>query len=270
MQSVAIPQNWERAVSYGDGFFETVLVVDGKAPLWAFHRARLIDAAKRLRMDCDIVTIENSFQQCAKQQSLAVVKIIVARSGGQRGYSPANTNYSVSIKAYPAPQFSQQRITQGLRLHLCRQRVAHNPALAGIKHLSRLEQVLATGELNKSLYDDGLMLDTQGSVIEGISSNVFVLQKNTLLTPNLKSCGVAGVMRAFVLQQLAADIGMAVEETRLTLQDCLNAEGMFLCNSVIGIVPVQSIGVSKIALHTETVTKIWQKLSMLGYARLYG
>lgn len=269
VHTVAIPQDWERAVAYGDGFFESIFVVDGKAPLWSLHRARLIDAVKRLRINCDINTIEDNFQQCSNQQSLAIVKIIVARAGGQRGYSPTNTDYSVSIKAYPAPQFSQQRIAQGLRLHLCRQCLSHNAALAGIKHLNRLEQVLAADELNKTLYDEGLMLDVQGSVIEGISSNLLVLQKNTLVTPSLKNCGVAGVMRAFILQKLAVEMGIAVEETRLTLQDCLNAEGMFICNSVIGVLPVQSIGISPVVQHTETTVRIWQTLSSLGYARLY-
>ncbi len=269
VHTVAIPQDWERAVAYGDGFFESIFVVDGKAPLWAFHRARLIDTAGRLHIRCDINAIEKAFENCAAQQILAVIKIIVARTSGQRGYASANTNCSLSIKAYPAPQFSQQRIAHGLRLQLCRQRLSHNPALAGIKHLNRLEQVLAADELNKALYDEGLMLDVHGSVIEGISSNLFILQKNTLVTPSLKNCGVAGVMRAFVLQKLATEMGIAVEETRLTLQDCINAGGIFICNSVMGVLPVQSIGVSPVVQHTETTVRIWQTLSSLGYARLY-
>ncbi|HNI38252.1 MAG TPA: aminotransferase class IV, partial [Pseudomonadales bacterium] len=119
------------------------------------------------------------------------------------------------------------------------------------------------------LYDEGLMLDESGCVIEGVSSNIFILRNNTLLTPRLDHCGVAGVMRAAVMQQFSAQIALPVQETRLTLNDCLSADGMFICNSVIGIVPVQSIGVSQIPVHREVTTQCWQVLSSLGYARLY-
>jgi 4-amino-4-deoxychorismate lyase len=176
---------------------------------------------------------------------------------------------TVSIKVYSIPQFSQQRLTQGIRLHICRQRLSYHPVLAGIKHLNRLEQVMAADERNEELAEDGLMLDESGSVIECVSSNVFILQGKTLLTPSLHHCGVAGVMRAVVMQQFAKQAELAVAETRLTLNDCLAADGLFICNSVIGIVPVQSIGVSAVNVANEITTRFWQALSSLGYARLY-
>lgn len=268
--TAAIPIAWERAIAYGDGFFETVLVIDGSAALWSFHRTRLAETAKRLAVRCDISSIEKDFFACAKQHNNAVIKIIVARAGGQRGYcSQRASDVTVNINAYPMPQFSQQRLTQGIRLHVCHQRLSHNSALAGIKHLNRLEQVVAANERNEQMADEGLMLDETGSVVEGVSSNVFILQEKKLLTPNLHRCGVAGVMRAAVMQQLSKQINLAVEERRLTLNDCLAADGMFICNSVIGIVPVQAIGVSAVNIATEITACFWQILSSLGYARLY-
>jgi len=268
--SAAIPAAWERAIAYGDGFFETVLVIDGSAALWTLHLARLAETAKRLNIHCDIAAVERDFVACVKQHNNAVIKIIIARAGGHRGYrAQTATNSTLSIKAYPIPQFSQQRLTQGIRLHVCHQRLSHNPALAGIKHLNRLEQVVAANERNEQLADEGLLLDETGSVIEGVSSNVFVLREKTLLTPSLHHCGVAGVMRAAVMQQLANQIHLAVEERRLTLNDCLAADGMFICNSVIGIVPVQTIGVSSVNMAKEITARFWQALSSLGYARLY-
>lgn len=268
--AAAIPNAWERAIAYGDGFFETILVIDGAAPLWAFHRARLTEAAKRLQINCDIAAIEKDFFACTMQHHNAVIKTVIARASGQRGYrAQTATDVTVSIKAHPIPQFSKQRLTQGVKLHVCRQRLATNTALAGIKHLNRLEQVLAADECDALLYDEGLMLDESGSVIEGVSSNIFILRNNTLLTPRLDHCGVAGVMRAAVMQQFFAQIALPVQETRLTLNDCLSADGMFICNSVIGIVPVQSIGVSQIPVQQEITAQCWQMLSSLGYARLY-
>ncbi|HNN87094.1 MAG TPA: aminodeoxychorismate lyase [Pseudomonadales bacterium] len=268
--AAAIPTSWERAIASGDGFFETILVVDGAASLWAFHRTRLTESAKRLQIHCDIAALEKDFLACAMQHNNAVIKIVIARAGGQRGYRAQTAqDVTVSIKAYPAPQFSKQQLTQGVRLHVCRQKLAVNTALAGIKHLNRLEQVLAADERDALLYDEGLMLDESGCVIEGVSSNIFILRNNTLLTPRLDHCGVAGVMRAAVMQQFSAQIALPVQETRLTLNDCLSADGMFICNSVIGIVPVQSIGVSQIPVHREVTTQCWQVLSSLGYARLY-
>lgn len=268
--AAAIPMPWERAIAYGDGFFETILVIDSSSPLWNFHRARLCETVKRLQICCDIAAIEADFFACANQYRNAVIKIIVARSGGQRGYrSQTATDVAVSIKAHPIPQFPQQRLTQGVRLQVCQQRLSSNTALAGIKHLNRLEQVLAADERNEQWHQEGLMLDETGSVIEGISSNLFILRNNALFTPRLNQCGVAGVMRAAVMQKFAAHIGLPVKESRLTLNDCLSADGMFICNSIIGVVPVCAIGVSQIKMNTKMTEQFWQMLSPLGYARLY-
>lgn len=268
--AAAIPNAWERAVSYGDGFFETILVIDGAVPLWAFHRARLTESAKRLNINCNIAAIEKDFFACAMQHHNAVIKIVIARAGSQRGYrAQTATNVTVSIKAHLLPQFSQQRLTQGVGLQLCQQRLSSNPALAGIKHLNRLEQVLAANERDEQLYQEGLMLDESGSVVEGVSSNVFILRDKILLTPKLNHCGVAGVMRAAVMQQFSAQMALPVQEMRLTLNDCLAADAMFICNSVIGIVPVRAIGVSKIKMNLKMTEQFWQQLSALGYTRLY-
>ena len=268
--TAAIPTAWERAIAYGDGFFETVLVIDGSAALWSFHRKRLDETAKRLNIRCDILSIEHDFFSCAQQHQHAVIKITVARTGGQRGYrAQTPSDVVVNIHAYPIPAFPQQRLTEGVRLHVCRQRLAHNSVLAGIKHLNRLEQVLAASERNDQVADEGLMLDQTGSVIEGVSSNIFILKGKKLCTPLLNNCGVAGVMRAAIIQHFSESTDLHIIETRITLQDCLSADGMFICNSIIGIVPVQSIGVCRLPVHAEISTRLLKMTSSLGYARLY-
>lgn len=265
-----IPPSWNRAVAYGDGLFETILVLDGVAPLWNFHRARLQQSIQRLNIYCDINELETSFLSFATQHPNALIKIIIARSGGSRGYSAKQSDdCAIQLKTFPLPHYARTKITDGVRLHVCRQRLSHNPGLAGIKHLNRLEQVMAASELRSDSSDEGLMLDNSGSVIEGISSNIFIMHNHRLETPRLDYCGVAGVMRAAIMQKLAQDISLPVQEKRLTLSSVLAADAVFMCNSVFGVWPVKSIGVSTIKQDAKIIEKLWQPLTALGYAELY-
>lgn len=269
--AASISSPWDRAIAYGDGLFESILVLEGKAPLWDFHRKRLQQSVQRMDIGCDIAELEKSFRVGAAQQSNALIKIIVARSGGTRGYDARQArNCAVQIKAYPLPQYSQKRMTDGVRLQVCTQRLSHNPALAGIKHLNRLEQVFAASERQSDWADEGLMLDPTGAVIECNSSNIFIVRNGMLVTPSLDQCGVSGVMRAVIMENLAATIPLPVQEARLTLTDLLNADTVFVCNSIFGVWPVSSIGVSQIQIQHEIIAKIWQQLRAMGYANLYG
>ena len=126
-----IPLSWNRAIAYGDGVFETILVLDGAAPLWNFHRARLQQSIQRLNIHCDISELEKSFLSLAAQHPNALIKIIVARSGGTRGYSALQSdNCAVQLKTHPLPHYASAKMTEGVRLHVCRQRLSHNAALA--------------------------------------------------------------------------------------------------------------------------------------------
>jgi 4-amino-4-deoxychorismate lyase len=261
---------WNRAVAYGDGLFESILVVDGVAPLWQYHKLRLQQSLERLCISCDVTALEKKFHSEISDHPDALIKIIVARSGGDRGYSARQANKSaVKIISYPLPQFSRTRMVDGVRMHVCRQRLSHNPALAGIKHLNRLEQVLAFSELDRAIADEGLMLDNCGTVIEGTASNIFILRNQTLVTPLLDHCGVAGVMREYIIRDLAATIPLSIRQSRLTLADVLSSDAVFICNSVFGVWPVRSVGVSQLSFKLELIEDIWRKLTPMGYASLY-
>lgn len=265
-----IPLSWNRAVAYGDGLFETILVLDGVAPLWNFHRARLQQSIPRLNIYCDINELETSFLSFATQHPNALIKIIVARSGGSRGYSAKQSDdCAIELKTYPLPRYAREKITDGVRLHVCNQRLSHNPALAGIKHLNRLEQVMAASELCRDWADEGLMLDNSGAVIECTSSNIFIVRDGILETPRLDHCGVAGVMRAAIMKKIAKDIALQVNEAHLTLSDLLAADTVFICNSIFGLWPVKSIGVSAVHMKANIIKKCWEPLTALGYARIY-
>lgn len=274
--AASISSPWDRAFAYGDGLFESVLVVEGKAPLWDFHRLRLQESLQRMRIACDMAGLEKSFLAEVAQHPDALIKIVVARSGGTRGYDARQArDCAVRIKAYPLPQhsqkkYSQKKITDGVRLHICSQRLSHNPALAGMKHLNRLEQVFAASERQRDWADEGLVLDSSGAVIECTSSNIFILRNGMLETPRLDYCGVAGVMRAAIMEKIAATIPLPVRAVRITLADVLVADTVFICNSIFGVWPVNSVGVSQIRIRHEVIEKIWQQLRVMGYAGLYG
>lgn len=265
-----IPLSWNRAIAYGDGLFESILVLDGNAPLWSFHRTRLQQSIQRLNISCDVGELEKSFFALAVQNPNALIKIIVARCGGGRGYDSRQANGATfHLQSYSLPQYSQKRITDGVRLHVCQQRLSHNTALAGIKHLNRLDQVLAASERQCDWSDEGLMLDCYGSVIECVSSNVFIVRDDVLVTPSLRHCGVAGVMRAAIIEKLAQTISLSVTEMSIKLSDVLAADTVFICNSVFGILPVNSIGVSPLKINHAIIDRLWQQLNIMGYASLY-
>ena len=129
-------------------------------------------------------------------------------------------------------------------MRICKMRLGQNPALAGLKTLNRLEQVLARAEWSDPDISEGLMLDVKENLVEGTISNLFLVQGERLSTPDLGNCGVSGVMREVVMQQ-ASCLGLSLSEENLTLQDLASADGIFLSNSLIGIWPVREVDGSK-------------------------
>ncbi|MEK7207680.1 MAG: aminodeoxychorismate lyase, partial [Pseudomonadota bacterium] len=139
----------------------------------------------------------------------------------------------------PWPDYPAAYAQQGVTVRFCRMTLAHNRFLAGIKHLNRLEQVLARAEWQGD-YQEGLMQDADRHVVEGTMSNVFAVSQGTLLTPDVSQCGVEGVMRGVVLEcAAAASIPCRVIDIRR--QDMLDADEIFLTNSLIGLWPVRKL-----------------------------
>jgi len=169
-----------------------------------------------------------------------VIKVILGRAAGQRGYGFGPDQAVTRIVSTQAlPELPPENGGQGVRVRLCELRLAAQPALAGIKHLNRLEQVLARAEWQQA-YAEGLMLDCDGRLIEGTMSNLFLVRDGILLTPRLDTCGVAGVMRS-VLIELAGARAIEVRRQVLRLEDLDSVQEVFLCNSLIGIWPVIAI-----------------------------
>ncbi|MCL1634020.1 aminodeoxychorismate lyase [Luteimonas sp. SX5] len=238
----------DRGLAYGDGLFETLRAHRGRAPWWEAHWARLERGAQRLRLplpDRDFVRAQAD--AALQGVDAGVLKLIVTRGGAGRGYAPAETAEPAWIlSAHPLPP----GLRDGLTLRWCDTRLSIQPALAGIKHCNRLEQVLARAEWNDPAAsgreaDEGLMLDTEGDVVCATSANLFALVGGRWATPRIDRCGVAGVCRAWILADLGAD------ESRLSRMQLESAEAVFLCNAVRGILPVARLGERAWAPHPQ-------------------
>ena len=191
----------DRGLLYGDGVFETIVVREGCPQHWQRHMNRLQAGCTRLGIQpFESVQLAAEADSIIKGADTGVLKLIVTRGSAGRGYRVAETNVSTRImQLHPWPDFAASCSATGVEVRLCNTRLGHNAALAGIKHLNRLEQVLARQEWDDPGIMEGLLLDAEERIIEGTMSNMFMVSKGVLLTPYLRSCGVAGVMRSVIL-----------------------------------------------------------------------
>ena len=229
----------DRGLAYGDGVFETILIHAHRPVLLKAHLHRLESGAGRLKIPLDRLELEKEIADYSQQfPEHGVLKVIVTRGVGGRGYRPSNSPHTTRILSlHPLPVYEGNPGTTGIATFICKQRLAMQPSLAGIKHLNRLEQVLASQEFPNENFMEGIMLDTNGNIIEGTRSNIFWSEAGSLLTPSLSNCGVAGIMRDYLLVNIAG----ASEISECSVDRLLGASEIFICNSVFGIWPVSSI-----------------------------
>ena len=266
--SDCLPVN-DRGLAYGDGLFETIAVHNAQPQLLQFHLRRLQTSCIRLSLSLDVSLLVSEIEQLMGRVDSAqpyVLKIIITREAGGRGY------------AYK-PELSSQRILQlmplnmdssliqeaGVRVKYCETPLSINPVLAGMKHLCRIENVLARAEWSDESIFEGLMKDTDGFVTEGVMSNFFLVKDAVLYTPHLDRCGVAGVMREFILSNVAPALQLPTALDRLTVEQVNSADELFICNSVIGVVPVTCLGI----LH-KLVGPITKQLQSAVASQLHG
>lgn len=233
MQAVINPQ--DRSFNYGDGIFTTVRVHDGKLALWPLHLQRL----QRTAMQLGFAAIDwQQLQQQAEQainSAEQVVKILISRGEGGRGYGCDNVSAPrvyISSSMMPDYRLIQQ---QGVKLTIARLQLAVQPALAGLKHNNRLEQVLLKQELSHTLADELLVLDQLGFITEATAANVFFFRAGQWFTPALTRAGVAGVMRQHIMQQIK------VTEVNWCAHELDTIDEIFICNALMGIVPVSML-----------------------------
>ncbi|WP_028533910.1 aminodeoxychorismate lyase [Paludibacterium yongneupense] len=228
----------DRALHYGDGVYRTLEWREGRARLWPWQWQRLSHDAAALGLD--LPEPERILEELARAVGglqRAVCKIILSRDGSRRGYAIApDAATRRTISAVPWNGYPAAMSERGVAVRLCELRLGLQPRLAGIKHLNRLENVLARSEWTDADIAEGLLLDSEGTLVEGTMSNVFLVRDGELRTAALDRCGVAGAVRACLLAQDVVHVG------RLTLADLEAADEAFLCNSLAGIWPIARFG----------------------------
>jgi len=229
----------ERALQYGDGLFETIRVRYARPEYLGRHLQRLSVGCERLKFpSVDWALVRQELEELAGQQEEAVLKYILGRGEGGRGYHPGPGLTVTRIASiHPLPYWPRNPDQDGVRARICTTRLAVQPLLAGLKHLNRLEQVMARAEWDDQDIAEGFMLDTGGQLIEGTMSNVFMVNAGELVTPDLSQCGVAGVMRSVILD-IATTLGFKTRIQPLTLDDLKSSQEVFICNCLAGIWPV--------------------------------
>jgi 4-amino-4-deoxychorismate lyase len=233
---------FDRGLQYGDGLFETLAVTAGRPCLWQRHWNRLQHGCERLGIPAP--DPHRLYQEALREigeQDRAVLKIILTRGAGGRGYAPPLDPQPLRIvTCSPWPDYPEKAANEGIVARICAARIPRDPTLAGIKHLNRLPQVMARREWDDPAVAEGLMLDSEDRVIEGTMTNLFLFKGAEIWTPDLSRSGVAGIVRGLLLERLR-ERGTVVRVTDIDQAELWQADGLFLSNSLIGIWPVREL-----------------------------
>ncbi len=221
-----------RAINYGDGLFETMLVTNGKIPLWDLHFKRLQEGLKR--MGISVVSnqlIYSKIMSLIESNQAYVAKLVVFRDDEKRGYASQSCqpHFFITIHAY-------ENVPMDTYLTVSSVTLSKQKALAGIKHLNRLEQVMAGHELSSTAYSDAIMLDSKNHVVETINKNIVLIKGKKLYTPKLNHCGVYGVALRWLESQ-----GYKLKWKKIEFDSMQKYDGMMVCNSVQGFNAIRNI-----------------------------
>jgi UPF0755 protein len=243
----------DRGFQYGDGLFETIAIIDGQASFLELHLARLQNDCIRLKIPFpgnELLSLE--VEKLTKNSDKAVLKIILTRGVGGRGYrQPDLIKTTRVLSLHPYRDYPINYRNEGIHARFCDIRLGLNPALAGIKHLNRLEQILARSEWDDPTIQEGIMLDFNDHVIEGTMTNLFYVKDDNIYTATLSLSGVSGIMRSIIMS-LCASHQLTVIEHDFNQADLLAADEIFVCNSIINIWPVTELATTHFPVGEKT------------------
>ena len=226
-----------RGLAYGDGLFTTAKIVDGKIQHLSSHVQRLLSGCKKLALFVpNKVELTEQLNLVAKHYKLAVLKVIITASTGGRGYARSvEPKNDIIIMVHDYPVHYDELAIEGITLADSKQKMGINPMLSGLKHLNRLEQVLLRQELTNMKEDDLVVTNINDEVIEATSANLFFWLNDTLCTPDVTNSGVNGLIRQTILKHYPDTL-----VKKVSLAELASAPAMFICNCVMGIMPVKS------------------------------
>ena len=228
---------FDRGFNYGDGFFTTAKISDGQVEHWDLHCARLLTCQQRLGFSAlDFQQLHTDVMNVIRGVSLAGLKIVITRGEGGRGYGPPSSeSHTIVLSMFEYPSHYLSLHQQGIELEIASTRLGLQPLLAGLKTLNRLEQVLIKQEINDNHWQDAVVLDLNGHVIESSMANLIVVKGNHFFTPSLQNSGIQGVY----LQHLTSQYAISV--CTIDLKQLLAMDAVFCCNSLMGLIPVTRI-----------------------------
>jgi 4-amino-4-deoxychorismate lyase len=241
---------FDRGFAYGDGVFRTLVMRNGVPESWPLHYQKLVADCAAINIVCPSAELLMSdLQQLFLLDEVAVAKIIITRGEGNRGYTPPPITAPMRVVSKSAmPEYPTERFSEGVNLHVCETRLPLQPKLAGVKHLNRLENVLARMEWNDPAIADGILLDTNDNVIECTAANIFARFGDMLITPSLAQCGVAGVTRQRIIE-LAHTFSLKISVETFDLKKLFAADEVIICNSIYGAWQVRKIDDKTLKTH---------------------
>jgi len=227
-----------RATHYGDGVFRTMLRCQGRIDAYNQHLDRLVADAHAIGIDIARARLDPLLESIILPDT-AILKMMVIRGGLSRGYAPQeDIEPHVLVFAHVPPRFPAAHWTLGIDAVTLETRLAAHAELAGIKHCNRLEQVMASRELRRQTAAEGFCLGPSDGYQCGTRSNLFWEEQGKLLTPRIDDCGVRGLTRDRIMARASVD-GTPVQEVAAPdSATLLDADAVFVCNSVFGIWPV--------------------------------
>ena len=233
---------YDRGVHFGDGLFETIACRRGRPRFLSLHLERLRLGCQRLGIEAGPDDIATEVRALASEVDSSIVKLVLTRgAAAARGYGVTGREKATRITfRYPWPRETRTGSQDGVHVRTATLRLGENPALAGLKHCNRLEQVLARREWTDPGIAEALLFSSSGKLVSGTMSNVFIVEGSRLRTPRIDLCGVAGVMRRVVLRE-ASRANIVVSEDVLDAEDLRSADEVFLTNARIGIWPVRAL-----------------------------
>jgi len=238
-QDVAIA---DRGFNFGDGHFTTIKLAAGQALLLDLHLARLQQACAVLAIEFNQWhELQTAITQQAQALQVGVLKVTITRGEGGRGYGTLGcSNANWYLQHRPIPAHYSEWANTGIELMICQYQQTVNPVLAGLKTLNRLDQVMIKQELDANAAADGLVCSTDGYVIETSVANIFWITDNKIYTPSTQRSGIEGVMKTHILN-LSNRLGLSVNAGDYTIAEVLEADEVFITNSVMEVVPVKRI-----------------------------
>lgn len=241
----------DRGLNYGDGFFTTAKIVDGAIEFWPLHCERLRQCQERLLFpELDLAHLHHQLLSLIDGCQLGVLKVVITRGVGGRGYSaPENPQPNAFISISPFPEHYAAWQHNGISLAHAQTRLGLQPLFAGLKTLNRLEQVMIKAEIGQTGTDDVLVSDLNNHVIETSVGNIIAVKGGRFYTPDLSQSGILGVYLQYIAQHHLIQIRC------MTAQDIASMDAVFCCNSLMGLVPIKSIGNQ---CYDQTIATKWR------------